>query len=587
MGVFRVIRRSRRPSRGSAWGIEVALEAVAPHGLAEVGPENCRYTPRAMIVATLRWIDVNVLSLGREMRLSYLPPLMVYVAYGVSGLTGIVGAFFVKDYLGLSAAFLAAIGFWVGIPWALKMPLGHIVDLIWRWKGWLVFLGAGLIAASLLIMVGLLSDRAAMTAVMPAEAWYVLSALLSPIGYVVQDVVADAMTVEAVPRVDENGKPVSQEARKLMNTTLQTLGRVALIGGLALVAAINLYLFTGVEKLSEAEKVAVYRQIYLTAMVVPLISVGGIVLAFFVRRRDFNRMVVQGMEMKEARRLLAEPEERPTPNWWILGGSLAFVAFTLGLGFSRLSYNQEVIFAGSFAIIAFLIAKVTRELEPEARATLIGTAILIFVFRAVPGPGEGLTWWMIDELKFDQRFLAVLSLIASVLTLFGMFLFRRLMAKHSIAYVVGLLTVAGAVLSLPIVSLYYGLHHWTAPMTGGVIDARFIVIVNTALESPLGQIAMIPMLAWIANSAPQNLKATYFAIMASFTNLALSASQLGTKYLNQAFVVTREVRDTAGMVQTPADYSELGILLIVQLSIALVLPFAAIVITRLGRLRSA
>jgi len=43
-----------------------------------------------------------------------------------------------------------------------------------------------------------------------------------------------------------------------------------------------------------------------------------------------------------------------------------------------------------------------------------------------------------------------------------------------------------------------------------------------ALESPLGQIAMIPMLAWIANSAPANLKATYFAVMASFTNLALS-----------------------------------------------------------------
>ncbi len=93
----------------------------------------------------------------------------------------------------------------------------------------------------------------------------------------------------------------------------------------------------------------------------------------------------------------------------------------------------------------------------------------------------------------------------------------------------------GAVLSLPIVGLYYGLHHWTASLTGGVVDAHFIVVVNTALESPLGQIAMIPMLAWIANSAPQNLKATYFAIMASFTNLALSASQLGTKYLNQAY----------------------------------------------------
>ena len=102
------------------------------------------------------------------MRLSYLPPLLVYAAFGVSGLTGIVGAFFVKDYLDVSAAFLAALGFWAGIPWALKMPVGHLVDLIWRWKSALVWLGAGMIAAGLLIMIGLISHREAMSAVMSA-----------------------------------------------------------------------------------------------------------------------------------------------------------------------------------------------------------------------------------------------------------------------------------------------------------------------------------------------------------------------------------------------------------------------------------
>jgi hypothetical protein len=76
-----------------------------------------------MITAAYRWIDRNILELGREMRLSYLPPL-VYIGAGISGLTGIVGTFFVKDYLGLSAAFLAAIGFWARIPWVLQMPLG-------------------------------------------------------------------------------------------------------------------------------------------------------------------------------------------------------------------------------------------------------------------------------------------------------------------------------------------------------------------------------------------------------------------------------------------------------------------------------
>jgi hypothetical protein len=151
------------------------------------------------------WIDRNILGLGREMRLSYLPPLMVYLAAGVSGLTGIVGTFFVKDYLGLSAAFLAALGFWAGIPWVLKMPLGHLVDLFWRWKSALVFLGAGLIAVSLLIVAGLLAYTEAMLRIWPAEIWYVMSVLLAPVGYVIQDVVADAMTVEAVPQVDEAG----------------------------------------------------------------------------------------------------------------------------------------------------------------------------------------------------------------------------------------------------------------------------------------------------------------------------------------------------------------------------------------------
>jgi len=83
------------------------------------------------------------------------------MAAGISSLTGIVGTFFVKDYLGLSAAFIAALGFWAVIPWSLKMVLGHLVDLLWRWKSVLVYAGAGLIAASLLIMAGLIGERAA------------------------------------------------------------------------------------------------------------------------------------------------------------------------------------------------------------------------------------------------------------------------------------------------------------------------------------------------------------------------------------------------------------------------------------------
>jgi len=540
------------------------------------------------LASLYHWVDRNILELGRELRLSYLPPLMVYVAAGVSGLTGIVGTFFVKEYLGLSAEFLAALGFWAGIPWALKMPLGHLVDLIWKFKSVMVFVGAGLIATSLLIMVGLLSDPDTMRQVMSAEAWFVISALLAPVGYVVQDVVADAMTVEAVPKFTPEGQPLDKDTLRLMHTTMQTLGRVAIIGGSVLVALLNVYMFSGVEALQEAEKVAVYTNIYLIALFIPVISVLGVALGYFLKWREYKQLRASGHSPKQAWHMLNVQEEAPAPNWWILGGSLVFVIFTLTMGLGDFRYNQEIIFLGSMAIVLFLMSRLVKVLDVDARRTLVGTALIIFVYRATPTPGAGSTWWMIDVLGFDQQFLSVLSLIGAALTLFGMFIFRRFMAEKSIAYIVVFLTIVGTILTLPIVGMYYGLHEWTSALTGGVVDARFIALVDTALESPLGQIAMIPMLAWIANSAPSQLKATFFAVMASFTNLALSASQLGTKYVNQIFTVSREVKDPAsGAVTVPANYDELGVLLITVTALVLVLPLLAIVLVKRTKMQSA
>ncbi len=192
------------------------------------------------------------------------------------------------------------------------------------------------------------------------------------------------------------------------------------------------------------------------------------------------------------------------------------------------------------SIILFLMYRLLLELAPEARKMLVGTAVIIFVFRAVPLPGPGAGWFEIDILGFDQRFLSILSLIASLLTLAGMVILRPMMARRSIAFVVTALTIAAGILALPNIGLYFGLHEWTAARTGGIVDARFIAIIDTAIESPLGQIAMIPLLAWIAKNAPPHLKATSMAVMASFTNLALSAQSLGTRYLNEVYLITRK-----------------------------------------------
>ena len=523
----------------------------------------------------LRFIDSTLIDLGRQFKWTYLPPLMIYLAAGISGLTGIVGTFFVKDYLNLSAAFLAGLGFWAGIPWALKMPLGHLVDLIWNKKNYMVFVGASLISLSLIIMYGLIIHTEWMSSILSVETWFVISVLLAPIGYVVQDVVADAMTVEAVPLVDDSGNKFSRDEIKLMHTTMQTLGRFAIIGGTVLVALANVILFKGVDDLEQADKISLYGSIYIYALIIPIVSVLGIFLASYLKNQKKRKLIEHGLEGDQD----YAPSEKTEINWWILGGSLVFVIFTLGIGSFKVPFAQEIVFVGSMAIILFLMNKLVKELPQDLRLTVVGTAIIIFIFRAMPGPGPGLSWFEIDVLEFNEQFFSVLSLIASVLTLVGIILLRPFMANNSIARIIVILSVAGAILFLPSVGMYYGFHNWTSSITNGVVDAKFIAILNTALESPLGQVSMIPLLAWIAKNAPSHLKATFFAVFASFTNLALSASALGTKYLNEIYVITREVKDkVTNAILTTADYSDLGILLITVTLITLIIPIVFVVI---------
>ena len=44
-----------------------------------------------------RWFDSTFLDLGRQFRWSYLPPLMVYLAAGIQGLTAIASTIFTKE----------------------------------------------------------------------------------------------------------------------------------------------------------------------------------------------------------------------------------------------------------------------------------------------------------------------------------------------------------------------------------------------------------------------------------------------------------------------------------------------------------
>jgi hypothetical protein len=493
------------------------------------------------------------------MRWSYLPPLMVYLAAGVSGFTSIIETFFIKDRLGLSAAFLAGLAFWAGLPWALKMPLGHLVDLYWRRKSVFVYIGAGIMTISLLIMVGLTGYTDRMGGFLNLETWYVIATMLSPVGFVLQDVVADAMTVEAVSVVDTKGTPLPEAQVQRMHITVQTLGRIAIIGGSALVAGLGGWLAKSLS----------YVVMYWISLIIPLISVAGVVLAKFTQMRSpsTSRLAGRAAGFKGTARgdpPSGEADHTLQPNWTILGGSSLFVVIALIFGISDLTYRKEFILLGSLGVILYLMKKILGTLSPAKRREIIGIAVIIFVFRSMPTFGAGAGWWEIDVLEFDEAFFGTLRQISSILVILGLFGLRAWMARRPLPYLVVFLSVYGAVMMLPFIGMFYGLHEWTRTTFG--FGARTIAIIDTMADSPMGQVAMVPMLAWIAREAPDDQKATYFAVMAAFTNLALSASNLATEYINKIFVIER------------GQYDELGMLMITVTVISLILPILSVLI---------
>ena len=205
----------------------------------------------------------------------------------------------------------------------------------------------------------------------------------------------------------------------------------------------------------------------------------------------------------------------------------------------------------------------------------------------MPSPGAGLGWYEIDVLKFDQTFLAYLAVNASFITLLGLFSSKNLIINCSLARLFIILSILSGSLYLPSLMLYYGVQNITSSITNGIVDERFIAFINTAVESPVAQIAMIPLLGWIAKNAPIEFKATFFAVFASFTNLALSARELFTKYLNKLFIIKREVVDLdTGKVLERANYSDLDELLISIILITIIIPILTILVIQKSKYKS-
>ncbi len=470
----------------------------------------------------------------KAMRLRYVPLLLVYFAYGSSVFTAIAANFWVKDSLDMSAADLAELGIWLMVPWTVKMIFGSLVDSVLIFgsnRKSYVYIGALLITISSLMMIAVVGDYP-IVAEFSKKSVYIFASVIAVVGFVMQDVVADTMSTEVVDK-SQSKEEIHQE-----------------LAGIQVLARLSLGLAIFVTGWIGGELADVFKDeretVFIIALFIPLLSILGVGLV------RLNPVPVSEI------------------NKQVLFGGLIFAVFVVIMGYAQVPYSQEIVFVVSLGIVLYLLNDLISDLNEDVIRHIKMAMIVIFIYRAMPSVGAGLQWWQIDVLGFDESFFAKLSAIGGGIALAGMWLSTKFIVKRNIGEVLIFLTIIGTLLSLPIVAMYYDVH----TLLG--VEARTVALVDTALASPFDYIAQVLMLTLVAIYAPEGKKGTWFALMASLMNIALSAGGLLTKYLNKIFVISREVV-TDGVVTVAQDYSQLGDLLWVVVVSSFVIPIIVII----------
>lgn len=481
----------------------------------------------------------------KNMRRRYLPLLMIYFAYGFAGFSAIAVTFWQKEELGLSAEQLLAIAAWASFPWTTKIVFGQFVDCIRLFgsrRKVYIFIGASFLVFGTVIQAGLAGRHSWIMWLGDEYTIWLLASLLTVIGFVIQDVTADTMTTEVVDReevVDGVVRARPEEDIRAELAMVQVYARIAIYLAMFSVAGLGGWLAQHFEP----------ETVFWLQLIVPIISISG---AMLVRLNP-----------------IVEAEIKPL-NPIIFGGGVAFAVFSIVIGLFQLPYAQEIVFLVSAILLTGLMAMLIRQLPVQTQKTLAFTLLAIFLYRCSPSVGPGLNWWMIDELGFDKIFFGVLAQIGAFTGLLALWLLSDLITRQALKKAMLVVIVIETCLFLPDLALYYGVHEQLG------VEARAVALFDTAALSPLSNIAMVLMLSLIAFYAPAGSRGTWFALAASFMNLALTAADMISKYLNKAFVVTRQVLDESGAVVTAADYSMLGTLILICMVWTFVVPMLSV-----------
>jgi hypothetical protein len=479
----------------------------------------------------------NFLYPIRNIKLQYLPILTVYFASGFACFYGIAETFWIKDSLSLSPDQIVVIQIWANMPWSMKIILAQIIDSIRIGNSYrkpYIFIGALSMVIGISIIILLARNNIWLLSLTSAFNLLIISGCFMQVGIVLQDLVADTLCYEIVPK-QINGMPRDAATIRTEIGAIQQISRIVEIGAAIIGVGISGYLAENLD----------YSQVAIGILLVPILSIVG---ALFVKENAQT--------------------EALSGNGKLLLGGLIYLVFIISMASIKFEYNQEIIFIVAMIIVIALLKITCEHLDKVQKKEVFGILLMFFAFRAVPTYSPGIDWWQIDELGFNPKFKANLDQINLILGFLGVWLFAKKALKTDLRLVLLVLTLIHVALQLPMVAMSFGLHHWTMEHFG--FGAKSIALFDASVEGPFQRLGYLLLTAALTYYAPKKNIASWFALSMGLMSLAfVYMGRIIKKYLAKIYIIER------------GDYHNIKGLLVATTSLNLLLPLVAIIIVSL------
>jgi folate/biopterin transporter len=180
----------------------------------------------------------------------------------------------------------------------------------------------------------------------------------------------------------------------------------------------------------------------------------------------------------------------------------------------------------------------------------------VFLWHAMPTTESAFFFFATNELGFEAEFLGRISLVTSLASFAGIWLFQRFLKTVPFRVIFGWSIVISALLGMTTLLL---VTHTNRALG---IDDRWFSMGDSLVLTVMGRIAYMPILVLAARLCPPGIEATFFALLMSIVNLAGLLSQESGALLMHWLGVSEN------------NFSNLALLVVItNLSALLPLPF--------------